>query len=176
MRGDDIAARAPVAQPARQDAAAADGRVTALERLVRWLDDGVGVPGTRVRFGLDAILGMLLPGAGDAVSGVASLAVLFAAVRARAPVAVLGRMLLNVAIDVVVGLVPVLGDAFDFVWHSNRMNLDLLERHRAQQRAGVRPRARVVDYLILGAAVLLVAAGVVLPLIAIGWIAERLMG
>ena len=101
-----------------------------VQRLVELMDQRFVVPGTRFRFGLDALIGMI-PGFGDLLGMVIGSAVFFEAVRLRMPVAVLGRMLFNLWIDSVVGSLPVVGDAFDFVFKANRRNLRLLERHLA---------------------------------------------
>ena len=95
-------------------------------KVVRWLDDAVRIPGTKFGIGLDALLGFLLPGVGDAVTGAVSLTVLTTAARRGVPRVVLARMLLNVIIDVVGGLVPIVGDVFDVMWRSNTKNLALL--------------------------------------------------
>lgn len=101
-----------------------------VRRLVDLMDQRFVVPGTRFRFGMDALIGMI-PGIGDLLGMVIGSAVFFEAVRLRMPVAVLGRMLFNLWIDSVVGSLPVVGDAFDFVFKANRRNLQLLERHLA---------------------------------------------
>lgn len=134
--------------------------------LVRWLDDAVRIPGTRFGVGLDALVGLLLPGAGDVITGVASLAVLTAAVRRGVPRVVLARMLLNVAIDVLGGMVPVVGDAFDVVWRSNVRNLALLERHQGE----LEPRARPGDYAVLAVAVGLTGLSLAAPIVLLVWI------
>lgn len=105
-------------------------RARDIERLARLLDDVVAIPGTRIRIGLDSILG-LLPGGGDLIGGALSSWILLAAVRLGAPPAVVARMGLNVLVDVVVGTVPVLGDLFDIAWRANRRNVQLLERYMA---------------------------------------------
>lgn len=134
--------------------------------LVRWLDDAVRIPGTRFGVGLDALVGLLLPGAGDVITGVASLAVLTAAVRRGVPRVVLARMLLNVTIDVLGGMVPVVGDAFDVVWRSNVRNLALLERHQGE----LEPRARPGDYAVLAVAVGLTGLSLAAPIVLLVWI------
>lgn len=99
-------------------------------RLVAWLlDDAVGVPFTNRRVGLDALLGVL-PLGGDAVGSVLSLYVVLEGYRQGVRRSVLARMLGNVALDLLVGSVPVVGDAFDATWKANARNLDLLERHQ----------------------------------------------
>src|SRR5512141_2676907 len=115
---------------------AAGGKMpsTAVERLrslTRVLDDLVPIPGTRFRFGLDPIIG-LVPGLGDAAGAVFAGFILLTAWRAGAPAAVLLRMAGNIVVDTVVGAVPVLGDLFDFGWKANRRNLRLVERWEAE--------------------------------------------
>ncbi len=123
-----------------------------LRTLSRVLDDLVRIPGTRFRFGLDPIIG-LVPGLGDAVGAVFSAVILLAGVRMGAPGVVLLRMAGNIALDAIVGAIPVLGDAFDFGFKANRRNLALLERWERAPASAVR-RSR----LLLAALLLLVLA------------------
>jgi len=129
--------------------------------LVRVLDDAVTIPGTRVGIGLDAILGFLFPTFGDAATGLVSLALLVLGFQMRVPSVVLWRMVFNILLDTVLGAVPILGDAFDLFWRSNRRNLALIERY---ERDPNRP-ATVTDYIVVGLGVLLVVAAVVLPIV-----------
>jgi hypothetical protein len=99
--------------------------------LARLLDTAIRIPGTNIRLGLDAVLG-LIPGAGDAVGALLSSYIILAAARQGAPRAVLLRMIGNVAIDSVIGAVPVLGDIFDIAFKSNARNAALLERVAVQ--------------------------------------------
>lgn len=100
-----------------------------LEALVRLSDDQFRVPGTNLRFGIDALLG-LVPGVGDAASTALAFAVIFVAWREAAPPALLGRMLFNVAVDTLGGTVPVFGDWFDLAFRANRKNYALLTQFR----------------------------------------------
>jgi len=100
----------------------------ALRRWARIFDSAFRIPGTRITFGLDPILG-LIPGLGDVASPVFSLFFVWHGVRLGVPKVVLARMVLNVVIDSGVGWVPVIGDLFDFGWKANAWNLALLERH-----------------------------------------------
>jgi hypothetical protein len=108
------------------------------ERLaqVRWLaslmDDRFAVPGTRLRFGWDSILG-LFPGLGDVLTSAISLLIVHHAWQTGASRLTLMRMLGNVGVDFVVGAIPFLGDLFDFVWKANRKNARLLEQHLTRQ-------------------------------------------
>ncbi len=99
-----------------------------LARLAWWLDESIPLPGTNKRFGLDPLIG-LIPGAGDVVGGLLSLWLVAEAARLGAPGRLLVRMLGNVLLESVVGLVPVLGDLFDFYWKANSRNRDLLESY-----------------------------------------------
>ena len=135
-----------------------DVRLARLRRVAYWLDAGIPVPGTSWRFGLDPILG-LVPGLGDAVGGFLAGWILIEALRLGVSGATLGRLVANVTIDVVVGAVPVLGDAFDFAWKANLTNVALLERHAADPIA-----ARTTDRRYAGVVVgafLLVCAGLI---------------
>lgn len=140
--------------------------------VVRWLDDLVRIPGTRLGFGLDAIIGFIVPGVGDLVTGAVAVTVITAAQRRGVPRVVVARMLLNLGIDVVGGMVPVAGDAFDLVWRANVRNLALLERHQGE----LEPRARRGDYAMVAAAVALVAAGVAAPIFLLVWLVGLLGG
>jgi hypothetical protein len=122
------------------------------------LDTAFTIPGTRYRFGLDAIIG-LVPGLGDAVSALFSGYLVLQASRMGAPRAVVNRMIANVAIDTIVGWIPVLGDLFDVAWKSNVRNMALLEehlRHPASAKAGSRR-----TLVLLGAVLLVFVAGAV---------------
>lgn len=126
--------------------------------LARVLDEAVRIPGTNIRIGLDALLG-LLPGGGDVAGGVFSGLIILQAARAGAPAPVLGRMLANVAIDVVVGAIPLLGDLFDVAWRANTRNVRLLESWRERPATTKRASALTVGG-ILFALLLLVGLAV----------------
>jgi hypothetical protein len=121
-------------EPIRRDRSPAGANISALQQLARILDSAVRIPGTNIRFGLDAVLG-LIPGAGDVAGGVLSSFIIVQAARLGASRSVLARMVMNVAIDSLVGAVPILGDIFDIGWKSNTRNAALLERYAAAPAA-----------------------------------------
>jgi hypothetical protein len=137
------------------------------EALRRWavlLDSAFRIPGTRFRFGLDAILG-LIPGIGDITTPTFSALILLQAVRMRLPLVVQARMVLNAAIDMVLGLVPVLGDLVDIGWKANLRNLALLERHA---RPGV-PPARS-DYIFVIVWIIVLAFIAIAPIVVLAYL------
>ena len=112
------------------------------------LDEAIRIPGTNIRIGLDALLG-LLPGGGDVAAGVFSGVIILQAARAGAPTPVLGRMLGNVVLDVVVGSIPILGDVFDVAWRANSRNVRLLEAWLDRPTATKRASALTVGGILL---------------------------
>lgn len=127
-----------------------------LELISRWMDSAFIVPGTGWRFGLDPLLG-LLPGFGDSATTIVSLYVLFMASRLGVPRITLARMALNVAIDSILGSVPLVGDFFDAWWKSNVRNMELLRRHATTAPGGAR-KASLGDWLFVVLVILLLAA------------------
>lgn len=101
-----------------------------LERLGQVLDSAFAIPGTPFRIGLDGILGFI-PGVGDTMGAVLSTYIIFKAARLGVPKRVLLRMAGNVALETVVGMVPIAGDIFDIAWKANIRNLALLRTHLA---------------------------------------------
>jgi hypothetical protein len=100
-------------------------RIARLDALAALLDTAFILPGTSIRFGADALIG-LVPGIGDTITTLMSLYIVHEAHQLGAPRRLIMRMLGNVALDGVVGAVPLVGDAFDVVWRSNRRNMALL--------------------------------------------------
>jgi len=134
------------------------GELERLKRLSRLLDSAIGIPGTRYRFGLDAIVG-LVPGIGDAIGAIFSTYIIFRAARLGASNAILTRMIGNVAVDTIVGEIPLLGDLFDVGFKSNLRNLSLLEQHVHRPAAASAQSRRVL--LVLGVGLLALLVGVV---------------
>jgi hypothetical protein len=129
-----------------------------LRDLARVLDEAIRIPGTNIRIGLDAILG-LIPGGGDVAGGLLSAIIMLQAARMGAPTAVLARMLGNVVIDTAIGSIPLLGDLFDFAWRANSKNVRLLESWR-ERPAGTQRASKVAVAGFLAALVLLIVLAV----------------
>ena len=95
--------------------------------MARLLDRAVRIPGTKITFGLDAVLG-LIPGGGDIAGAIFSTWLILLGSRMGVPRQVLMRMVANVAIDTIGGSIPILGDLFDVAWKSNSRNVEILEQ------------------------------------------------
>jgi hypothetical protein len=145
-------------------------RIDSLRKLMRVLDEAFRIPGTNLRFGWDPVIG-LVPWVGDLVTAMVGCAIVVQAHRMRVPGIVQMRMLLNVAIDLVTGVVPFVGDAFDFFWKSNAKNFALLERHAAV----VQPATRG-DWLFVVAIIGAIVAIAVVPLLVLYWVVQTLVG
>jgi hypothetical protein len=145
-------------------------RLQALREWQRFLDSAFRVPGTSFRFGWDPIIG-LVPWAGDLLAALMSCALVMQAHQMGVPRVVQLRMLLNIGIDVVVGIVPFVGDVADFFWKSNTRNLALLERH-----AGPARRATAGDWIFVAGVIAAILAIAALPILVVYWILHVLSG
>jgi hypothetical protein len=121
-------------------------RIARIDALARLMDTAFVLPGTGIRFGLDALIG-LVPGVGDAVTTVISLYIVNEARALGASRLLIARMLVNVALDGVIGAVPLVGDMFDVAFRANRRNIALLREHLdGGRRPGFAYRMRPEDY------------------------------
>jgi len=103
--------------------------------LALFMDNLIRVPGTQFRIGLDPIIG-LIPGIGDTGAAMVSALALVQAARQGLPKVVLARMSLNVLVNQLIGIVPIIGDAFSAWFKSNQRNYDLLKQHSTGLRRG----------------------------------------
>ena len=143
------------------------GNQRGLELLRRWariFDSAFRIPGTRITFGLDPIIG-LIPGIGDLSSPIFSLFIIWHAAKLRVPRVVIARMVLNALIDGLVGAIPVVGDLFDFAWKASAWNLALLERHAMPGTP-----ARRSDWIFVALCVGVVVAVALIPLAIAVWL------
>jgi hypothetical protein len=107
-----------------------------IRRVARLMDRSFRVPGTRFRFGLDAVIG-LVPALGDAAGMVVSAWIVVQSLQFGVRGPTLVRMLFNLGVDALAGTVPIAGDAFDAWFKANSRNLRLLERHLSAGRGVV---------------------------------------
>ncbi len=102
------------------------GELAIVRALRKWMDEAVTVPGTKIKFGLDSVIG-LIPGVGDASSAAIGAYMLQAAHKLGVPTVVLVRMLFNLFIDALIGLIPIVGDYLDVLYKANAKNARLIE-------------------------------------------------
>lgn len=144
-------------------------RILLARFLAEWLDQRFTIPGTSIKIGLDPILG-LIPGIGDAVANLAGSAILLIAAQYQVPKIVLLRMGLNVALNAIIGAIPVFGDVFSIWFRSNAKNAQLLERYvSAEERASTFGNWIFVIAVIGG--IILLSIGI---LIATAWLIKQL--
>ena len=128
-----------------------------LRGLSRIMDGAITIPGTGIRVGLDPILGFLLPVVGDWIGAATSGYIIVQGARLGASRATLMRMAGNLAADLVVGSVPVLGDIFDLGFRANERNLALISTHMQSPERRRRSDLAVVIGVIVGLLVLAAA-------------------
>jgi len=145
-----------------------------LDQLSYVLDGLFRVPGTQWRVGLDALIG-LVPGVGDFATTAASVYIMAAGVRYGVPKVTLLRMAANVAVDYLLGSVPVVGDLFDAAWKSNKKNVELL-RERAARSGEEARRGRLSDWLFLGLIVVVLLAMLAGSIAVSLWLLSLLLG
>ena len=126
-----------------------DPQVEMAERIARWTDRAM----------LDPIAGLIVPGLGDVLGAGVGLYVVMVAVQKKLPAVVVARMLVNLGIDTAVGMIPLVGDIFDFGFRANQRYVALL---RARHTRG---RSRPGDWLMVGGAALLLLAALALPIV-----------
>jgi len=135
-------------------------------RIAHVMDGLLRIPGTRIRVGLDPILG-LIPAGGDVASWAASLHLVWAGWRLGATPATLVRMSGHLLLDAVLGMIPLAGDLFDVAWRANERNLRILEKLHADPA-----RTRRTSWLWVAG----VIAGSAVALGGVAWVALRVLG
>jgi Domain of unknown function (DUF4112) len=145
-----------------------DPRLADVEAIARWMDYAFVLPGG-FRFGFAGFIG-LIPGLGDVMDALISLYIVNRALQLGIPRVGVARMVLNVAIEGLLGAAPFVGDLFDVVFKANRRNYVLLNSYLAQPQ-----RQRGMDWLFLLATLLFVIAGVALPIWFLSLLIRRLV-
>ncbi len=131
-------------QPFLEDSPQTNNAYSRVQRLSKFLDNAIVIPGTSYRVGVDPLLG-LVPGVGDYLGAFLSGYIVLEAARIGASRVTIIRMIFNVIVDTVSGLIPGLGDIFDIFWKANSRNMVLLQK---QLESG--ERREKADWLFLG--------------------------
>ncbi len=104
-----------------------------IEKLAKLMDAQFKIPGTNIRFGLDSLIG-LIPGVGDLSTFAVSGYMVWIMANNGASGFLLARMVLNILIDAIVGMIPLLGDIFDIAFKANIRNMRLMQEHYQEGR------------------------------------------
>ena len=123
-------------------------RLRNLNRLARLMDAQFSIPGTKIRFGFDGIIG-LIPGVGDLASLAISGYLISSAAKNGASQFVIARMVFNSAVDAIIGSIPVLGDIFDVAFKANMRNVRLLQQHYGEGRHRGSAKKVIIPVVIL---------------------------
>lgn len=153
---------------AKEDRASRDR----LSRVAWLLDSSIPVPGTRFRIGIDSLIG-LIPGFGDAVGALLSSYILAEAARLGMPKSTLIRMGLNIALETVVGMVPIAGDIFDMAWKANQRNVRLLDSYLDNPHRTVTTSRLLLAGLTV-ALIALIIGLLVLGVVIVRWLVQTL--
>jgi hypothetical protein len=132
-----------------------DRTLAAVRAVAKVMDAAIEIPGTRIKLGLDSVIG-LIPGVGDLIGSAISGYIVMVASNLGVPRAVIWRMLMNLGVDAVVGIVPFAGDLLDVAWKANVKNVALLEQALADPQAA--RRSSTWALVGIGAAVLALGA------------------
>ena len=103
-------------------------KLTRLRQLSENLDESFTIPGTNIKFGIDALIG-LVPGGGDLIGSLFSLYLLRTAMRMKLPKSAILSIMFNIIIDTTIGIIPIAGDIFDVFWKSNKRNMRIIEKN-----------------------------------------------
>lgn len=148
--------------------------VKRLRQISRLLDNAITIPGTQVGIGLDPLMG-LLPIGGDMIGLMFSIYIIIESARLGVSKSTIGRMIVNIIIDGLVGAIPMLGDIFDVAWTANKYNMKMLEEYL--QSPGEKKQADQGFILLLFLGLILLAIGLIsLPVLIIGTIWKTLFG
>jgi len=168
----------PATKPQTNDDEQSPQLAPELQLLADWMDGVFRVPGVGWRFGLDAILGFV-PGIGDTATSVASLYILTAAHRYGVTRTTLLRMALNVVLDAVVGMIPLVGDVFDVYWKSNQRNVEILKRHMLAVPSEQRQLQRADRWfvvLLVAVLALLMVGSIIIAAMLLTWLLGTIAG
>ena len=131
--------RAETSTPAEPTPAArargADPTLNRVRFIAEFLDQRFRIPGTRIRFGYDAVIG-LLPGIGDTLTAAIGFSIVLEAIRRRVGWGVVAKMILNLIFDWLIGLIPIIDLLLDVAFKANVRNVRLLERELEIRRMG----------------------------------------
>jgi len=132
-----------------------------LKRLSHNLDEAITIPGTERKIGIDPIIG-LIPGGGDLIGGALSIYIMHAGIRMGMPRSVIIRMFGNIALEFIIGCIPIIGDLFDAMWKSNQRNVKLIEDSIISEEKNT-----LFGYFLIGVLIKTLVTAILLAIIAV---------
>ena len=132
-----------------------------LKRLSHNLDEAFTIPGTERKIGIDPIIG-LIPGGGDLIGGALSIYIMHAGIRMGMPRSVIVRMFGNIALEFIIGCIPIIGDLFDAMWKSNQRNVKLIEDSIISEEKNT-----IFGYFLIGVLIKTLVTAILLAIIAV---------
>jgi len=132
-----------------------------LKRLSHNLDEAFTIPGTERKIGIDPIIG-LIPGGGDLIGGALSIYIMHAGIRMGMPRSVIIRMFGNIALEFIIGCIPIIGDLFDAMWKSNQRNVKLIEDSIISEEKNT-----IFGYFLIGVLIKTLVTAILLVIIAV---------
>ena len=132
-----------------------------LKKLSHNLDEAFTIPGTERKIGIDPIIG-LIPGGGDLIGGALSIYIMHAGIRMGMPRSVIIRMFGNIALEFIIGCIPIIGDLFDAMWKSNQRNVKLIEDSIISEEKNT-----IFGYFLIGVLIKTLVTTILLVIIAV---------
>jgi len=132
-----------------------------LKRLSHNLDEAFTIPGTERKIGIDPIIG-LIPGGGDLIGGALSIYIMHAGIRMGMPRSVIIQMFGNIALEFIIGCIPIIGDLFDAMWKSNQRNVKLIEDSIISEEKNT-----IFGYLLIGVLIKTLVTAILLAIIVV---------
>ena len=132
-----------------------------LKRLSHNLDEAFTIPGTERKIGIDPIIG-LIPGGGDLIGGALSIYIMHAGIIMGMPRSVIIRMFGNIALEFIIGCIPIIGDLFDAMWKSNQRNVKLIEDSIISEEKNT-----IFGYFLIGVLIKTLVTAILLVIIAV---------
>ena len=132
-----------------------------LKLLSKRLDDSIKIPGTNQKFGIDAIVG-IIPILGDFIGVIFSVYIMYSGIKMGVSSKIVKKMAANIAIEFIIGSMPIIGDIFDALWKANKRNVELIEEATIENQENYR-----LNYLIMASLIVLILS---LILVILGWL------
>ena len=121
-----------------------------LKLLSERLDNSIKIPGTNQKIGIDPIIG-LIPILGDFIGVIFSTYIMYSGIKMGVSSKIVKKMATNLAIEFIMGSIPIIGDIFDALWKANKKNVELIEEATIENQENYR-----LNYLIIASLIVLI--------------------